>query len=308
MDPVLCPRWWSVSTPRLSLGARLTLLCFGRHIFFHAFAVSVSMASLVVQCPTSILARHSWDQLHLAVEIFQSASRDGAPVAMLLPRVEALRDQALASIQSAMGLPSTVSAPEPRNDSDQALVGYTRLSRKPRKSSSTPERETSVGVSEAGFFRSSTGAGGDASRPASDAAFREDTQSANRATRNLSEIDALFSLPPVVSTGESPPSSASPPDASFHSTFAQQYPQHLYHQEPPSSGGYDPYNPTQYNLQHHFPTPPVSRRPSLPSASQPEPNSPFRFDRSAPAVPFAPPQRPSLTSNQHRHKIGRAHV
>ncbi|KAK4700144.1 hypothetical protein P7C70_g6107, partial [Phenoliferia sp. Uapishka_3] len=119
VDPVLCPRWW--------------------HIFFHAFAVSVSVSSLVVKCPTSILARHAWDQLNIAVEIFEIASRGGAPVAMLLPRVEMLREQAYASLQSSMGIPFAPRTEGPTAATISMLGPITRLFRKPKRNSIKPE-------------------------------------------------------------------------------------------------------------------------------------------------------------------------
>ncbi|KAL8276309.1 hypothetical protein RQP46_011275 [Phenoliferia psychrophenolica] len=114
------------------------------HIFFHAFAVSVSVSSLVVKCPTSILARHAWDQLNVAVEIFESAARDGAPVAMLLPRVEKLRETAYASLQSSMGIPFAPRTEGPTDATISMLGPTTRLYRKPKRSTGAKSDDLDV--------------------------------------------------------------------------------------------------------------------------------------------------------------------
>lgn len=74
-------------------------------IFFHSFAASVAQSSIVIKSPKSLLARHAWQQLNIAIDIFETAGAGGAPVSMFCPRLRALRDTALLSLQNAQGVP-----------------------------------------------------------------------------------------------------------------------------------------------------------------------------------------------------------
>lgn len=125
----------------LFAGPALAERLYRRHIFFHAFTASVAQSALVVTSPKSMLAQHAWGQLNIAVEIFEEASVGGAPVAMLFPRVQALRDNAFASLQAAETIPMGIgdSRPSPDaqgvvSDENLSILGpATRLSRRPAR-------------------------------------------------------------------------------------------------------------------------------------------------------------------------------
>ncbi|KAL8290374.1 hypothetical protein RQP46_002632 [Phenoliferia psychrophenolica] len=135
LHPIVNPRWW--------------------HIFFHAFAASVAQSSLVIKSPGSMLARHAWGQLNLAVEIFESASVGGAPVSMFVPRLRTLRDTCYTSLQASLSIPSTLGAPSLSSvldvrtettgtDADLSVLGpTTRLDRKPKRSAMPGQSDTS---------------------------------------------------------------------------------------------------------------------------------------------------------------------
>lgn len=73
--------------------------------------LQVAQSSLVIKSPGSMLARHAWGQLNLAVEIFESASVGGAPVSMFVPRLRTLRDRSYTSLQASLSIPSSLGAP-----------------------------------------------------------------------------------------------------------------------------------------------------------------------------------------------------
>lgn len=85
IHPVLSPRWW--------------------HILFHSFSAAVAQSSILIKSPTSLLARHSWEQLNLAIDIFEVASTGGAPVSNYVPRLLSLRENAYLSLQNALSVP-----------------------------------------------------------------------------------------------------------------------------------------------------------------------------------------------------------
>ncbi|GAA6024586.1 hypothetical protein JCM11491_000290 [Sporobolomyces phaffii] len=85
LHPVLAPRWW--------------------HIYFHAFAAAVSQASLVIKCPSSLLAPHSWTQLQQAVAVFEEAGSTGAPCSLYIPRLKVLQEKAFVSLQNLLSIP-----------------------------------------------------------------------------------------------------------------------------------------------------------------------------------------------------------
>ncbi|KAK4702072.1 hypothetical protein P7C70_g4153, partial [Phenoliferia sp. Uapishka_3] len=140
LHPVVNPRWW--------------------HIFFHAFAASVAQSSLVIRSPGSMLARHAWGQLNLAVEIFVAASIHGAPVASFVPRLRTLRDTAYTSLQSSLSIPPSMgapasSAPSPaapgNDDAELSILGpTTRLDRRPKRIHTAGHSPGSTGSQESG--------------------------------------------------------------------------------------------------------------------------------------------------------------
>jgi hypothetical protein len=88
-------RWHSSLTRTLSVAS----------IFFHSFAASVAQSSIVIKSPNSMLARHSWSQLNIAIDVFETASTGGAPVAMFVPRLKSLRENAYMSLENAQSVP-----------------------------------------------------------------------------------------------------------------------------------------------------------------------------------------------------------
>ncbi|KAM0791581.1 hypothetical protein ACM66B_006025 [Microbotryomycetes sp. NB124-2] len=122
LHSVLCPRWW--------------------HIFFHSFAASVAQSSIVIKSPKSALARHAWTQLELALDVFEQAGKGGAPPSAFVPRLKALRDTALASLQAAQTVPTGIVSGQvleflmKETDASLSILGpTTRLDRKTRKKS-----------------------------------------------------------------------------------------------------------------------------------------------------------------------------
>ncbi|KAK4047150.1 hypothetical protein OIV83_005602 [Microbotryomycetes sp. JL201] len=123
LHPVLCPRWW--------------------HIFFHSFAASVAQSSIVIKSPRSALARHAWTQIELAIDIFERAGSGGAPPCAFVPRLRALKETALASLQAAESVPTGLMSTEvtaflsKETDASLSILGpTTRLERKTRRKSS----------------------------------------------------------------------------------------------------------------------------------------------------------------------------
>ncbi|GAA5857840.1 hypothetical protein JCM1840_000932 [Sporobolomyces johnsonii] len=115
LDPVICPRWW--------------------HMFFHLFVAGVAQSSLLIKAPTSILVSHVWQQLNETCSLFEAAAQNGAPVAMLVPRIHALRRKALDSLQQSRRVPApSVDPAPPRSDPGISILGTTtELSRSTRR-------------------------------------------------------------------------------------------------------------------------------------------------------------------------------
>ncbi|GAA6060984.1 hypothetical protein JCM10212_000670 [Sporobolomyces blumeae] len=105
VHPVLCPRWW--------------------HIFFHAFAASVAQSSLVIKCPSSMLAPHAWSQINEAVVIFETAGAGGAPCASFVPRLKSLREKAWLSLQNLISVPLGLG----RGDMSESLLEGTDVNK-----------------------------------------------------------------------------------------------------------------------------------------------------------------------------------
>lgn len=133
LDPILCPRWW--------------------HIFFHAYAAATSQASLIIKSPKSILTQFAWTQLNEALGVFELASKDGAPVIMLLPKIKALRNSAFNTLQGITSIPQTLpdvlngspTSESPGSVNDISALGAT-LVRKPRKGSKVGELVGAAGI------------------------------------------------------------------------------------------------------------------------------------------------------------------
>ncbi|SCV72214.1 BQ2448_4908 [Microbotryum intermedium] len=129
LHPVLAPRWW--------------------HPTFHATACAQS--SIVIQSPNSKLARHSWTQLMIAIDVFETAACGGAPVAMFVPRLHALRDAAFESLQAANSVPAGIPRTQVSDylakgkgtDAELSILGTTtRLNRRPKRRTGTSAAET----------------------------------------------------------------------------------------------------------------------------------------------------------------------
>lgn len=59
----------------------------------------------MIKSPHSVLTRHAWGQLELAIEIFETAATGGAPVSTFVPRLKALREKAYTSLVNAQSVP-----------------------------------------------------------------------------------------------------------------------------------------------------------------------------------------------------------
>lgn len=114
----------------------------------------MSLSSLVIVCPRSVLAGPAWEQINVAYDIFDAGSRGGAPlVTYLLPQVEKLRVRAYASLQASMGRPSEIDV-DRANLKKEVPAGdlgpNTHLSRRLKQSPSLTHKEVEGYVSSDG--------------------------------------------------------------------------------------------------------------------------------------------------------------
>lgn len=104
LHPVLCPRYW--------------------HLYFHSFAASVAQASIVIKSPHSVLTKHAWGQLELAINIFEKAATGGAPMSTFVPRLKALRETAYTSLINAQTVPREI---DDETDANLSILVSLRL-------------------------------------------------------------------------------------------------------------------------------------------------------------------------------------
>ncbi|SGY20619.1 BQ5605_C016g08107 [Microbotryum silenes-dioicae] len=154
LHPTLAPRWWhptfhvsEITWERLDGDLALTASA----EFSQAFAAACAQSSIVIQSPNSKLARHSWTQLMIAIDVFETAAGGGAPVAMFVPRLHALRDAAFESLQAAHSVPAGIPRTQVSDylakgkgtDAELSILGTTtRLNRKPKRRSGASAVET----------------------------------------------------------------------------------------------------------------------------------------------------------------------